>query len=110
MQSEVSVDGVANARRALRDYLNQFVFDAGNPDAEPIREALFARRDSESVRRLHDRLLREADLWGPGAPEWRSLGASPDGLTTYSGRLLQLHTEVQVDRAGCVRGTRVTLD
>ena len=103
---------VENARRALRDYVERIVCDGGSPDGEALREALLGRPAAGAAERerLRARLLREAELWGPGAPEWRALAGGPDGSTTYAGRLFLLRTEVRVDRDGRVRDATVSLD
>ncbi len=99
---------VEAARRALRSYLENVIFDESNEEGELLRQALFASRDPASCDALRRRLLAEAALWGPGSPEWRALEEGDS--TILSGRLLQLHTEVLLDGAGRIARAMVSLD
>jgi hypothetical protein len=94
------------AREALRTYVRTILFDEANPEGEALREALLLARRGGGAR---ERLLRAVDLWGPGAPEWRAVLGSDDGVT-YAGRVLQLYTEVRVDGRGKIEHTAVCLD
>ncbi len=107
----MEIVSVENAKRAILEYVEHVVMCGENPDGEPIREALFGRRDEETQQRLRSRLRREAELWGPGAPEWRAIPVGRDeGHVIYAGRLLQLYAEVRADREGNVYDTSFALD
>lgn len=100
--------GVEEARAALRSYLETILFDEQNPDGDLLRAALIAPRDGKGREEIRRRLLREVDLWGPGAAEWRAIPAGE--ATVYAGRLLSLYTEVRLDGRGKVEHAVISLD
>lgn len=100
---------LCEARKALRSYLESVLFDEANPEGELLRQALLEARDTAGRELVRDRMLREIDLWGPGAPEWSEIPEANGGVT-YAGRLWQLWTEVQLDPKGSIRRTTVALD
>jgi hypothetical protein len=99
---------IESARKALTEYLEVVLMDDANPQGEALRDALFAERDERTRARLRERLVREAEIWGPGTPEWRSVPQGED--TLYAGRVMQLYGEVLVGRDGSVARATVSLD
>jgi hypothetical protein len=97
-----------SVRGALKQYIENVLFNPSNPDGEPFRTAVLIERGNQEREQAKKEMVAQASRWMPKARGWEK---EVDGdKTTYVGRLYQLHTEITLDKTGKVLKVNVEID
>lgn len=80
-------------RLALGNYVKNVLFNTGNPEGDGFRTAIMSWRTPADAAAVRTRIEAEVAAWSPTAPGWEKSVAG--GMTTYTGSLFQLYTEVR---------------
>ena len=80
-------------RAALASYVQNVMFNTGNPEGEAFRSNVLGGQSPAVVADIRRQLDAAAASWSPTAPDWEKTVTGD--TTTYSGRFFQLYTEVR---------------
>jgi hypothetical protein len=81
-------------RAALKSYIDNVIFNTGNPEGDSFRSNILDGQSPAVVADIRNQLNAAAATWSPTGPDWEKFDEG-SGNVTYAGRFFQLYTEVR---------------